>query len=309
MRQNKFLKLVTIFLLATIANVYGNVLNSKDKSLDKELQRIEQKNGSHIGLAVIDTSNNNRISYNGNKTFSMQCTAKVMGVAAILNQSRENTKLLDERVYYKGNDLVSWSPVTSKHLADGMTVKDLCKATLEYSDNTAMNLLVNKMGGLQAMNKFAKQIGNDSFRQDDMWPKEADGTPQDIKNTSTPNDMASSLQNLLFTNSLPNTQREDLKSWLKQCKTGNNRIRSGIPHGWVVGDKTGTGSYYGITNDLAVIWPPHCKPIIIGIYYYNTEKSATKNEQALGQIAKLTINELARSNSCLKSNLNLKKPS
>lgn len=308
MKQNKFLRYVLIFfILSSLHNIYGDTLtstgNSEKGKFFKQLLKIEQENHSHIGLSAVDMSNNHKISYHGDQRISMQCTAKVMGVATILNQSIANANLLNERVFYKNSDLVAWSPVTSKHVKDGMTVKDLCKATLEYSDNTAMNLLVAKMGGLQNMNKFAKQIGNNSFRQDDMWPKEANDTPEDIKNTSTANDMAMSLQNLLFTNALPKVQRKNLEAWLKQCKTGDNRIRSAVPHSWIIGDKTGTGAYYGITNDLGVVWPPHCAPIIIAIYYYNDQRNASKNEKALGQIAKLTLNELAKSNRCLNDGL------
>lgn len=308
MIPNKFFRHILIFLmLPTIYNVYGNTLpstgNGKNDTLYKQLLKIEQKNGSHIGLSAIDTSNNNKISYNGDKQFSIQCTAKVMGVAAILNQSKTDVNLLNERIFYKNTDLIYWSPITSKHVADGMMIKDLCKATLENSDNTAMNLLVYRMGGLQYMNTFAKQIGNKSFRQDDIWPKEADNTPNDVKDTSTPNDMATSLQKLLFTDVLPQPQRKNLETWLKQCKTGDNRIRSGVPQGWTVGDKTGTGSYYGITNDLGVIWPPHCPPIIIAIYYYNDQRRANKNEKILGQITRLTIDTLALHNQCLKADL------
>jgi beta-lactamase class A len=33
-------------------------------------------------------------------------------------------------------------------------------------------------------------------------------------------------------------------------KTGDNRLRAGLPRGWRVGDKTGTGN--GSKNDIAI---------------------------------------------------------
>ena len=143
MIQRNFFRYTLIFLiLSIIHNVYGDTLvsteNIEKDNLSKQLLLIEQENHSHIGLSAIDMSNNHKISYNGDKRISMQCTAKVMGVATILNQSTANANLLNERIFYKNTDLVPWSPVTSKHVKDGMTVAGLCKATLEYSDNTAM---------------------------------------------------------------------------------------------------------------------------------------------------------------------------
>ncbi|TAL00147.1 MAG: hypothetical protein EPO08_14620 [Rhodospirillaceae bacterium] len=52
---------------------------------------------------------------------------------------------------------------------------------------------------------------------------------------------------------------------MKNCKTGLNRLRAGLPHDWSAGDKTGTGSN-GAVNDLAIAWPPSRSPILIVAY-------------------------------------------
>lgn len=43
-------------------------------------------------------------------------------------------------------------------------------------------------------------------------------------------------------------------------------MRAGIPEGWRIGDKTGSGGH-NATNDIAVIWPPRRAPIIVTAYY------------------------------------------
>ncbi len=43
--------------------------------------------------------------------------------------------------------------------------------------------------------------------------------------------------------------------WLLANQTGASRLRAGVPPGWRVGDKTGTGNH-GTTNDVAIVWPP-----------------------------------------------------
>ncbi|MCW4442636.1 serine hydrolase, partial [Vibrio splendidus] len=48
---------------------------------------------------------------------------------------------IGRRIHYSQNDLVEYSPVTEKHLTDGMTVRELCSAAITMSDNTAANLL------------------------------------------------------------------------------------------------------------------------------------------------------------------------
>jgi hypothetical protein len=46
-----------------------------------------------------------------------------------------------------------------------------------------------------------------------------------------------------------------LTGWMRDNTTGGELIRAGVPDGWIVGDKTGSGGY-GTRNDIAVLWPP-----------------------------------------------------
>lgn len=273
-------------------------------SLINNLQYLEKETKGHIGLSVIDLNNDQHLSYHGDELFPMGCTSKVIGVAAILKQSMTNNKLLDERIYYKKSDLTNWTPVTQQHLSSGMTIDQLNQAAIEYSDNTAMNLLVVKAGGLNQINQFANNdLHNKSFRQDRNWPNEALAVPGGKLDNSTPNDMANSLNELLFGNVLGQEQKAKLQTWMKMCKTGDKRIRSGIPKGWEVADKTGTGYFYAVTNDIAVVWPPKCKPIILAVYYYRQDKKASKKEDMLGKVANIALHELAKNDACLKNQL------
>jgi beta-lactamase class A len=54
---------------------------------------------------------------------------------------------LNRVISYGASDLVAHSPITSQHVGTGMTLRDLIAAALQYSDNTAGNLLLNQLGG------------------------------------------------------------------------------------------------------------------------------------------------------------------
>ena len=60
-------------------------------------------------------------------------------------------------------------------------------------------------------------------------------------------------------------ERAQLARWLRTSTTGAALIRAGVPDGWTVGDKTGTGATYGARNDIAVVWPPGRAPIVMAI--------------------------------------------
>jgi beta-lactamase class A len=285
--------------------LFAAIQKTQSTSIQKKLAELEISSGGIIGVYAINTANGKHLQYHAKDRFPMGCTSKVMGVAAILNKSMNDDSLLSQKMSYTKSDLTNWSPITEQHLTSGMTVAELGAASISYSDNTAMNLLVKKLGGLKQINDFARSIHNNSFRQDNGWPEEAySGGRGNLKDSSTPEDMAKSLQTLAFTSTLAKPQKTLLISWLKANTTGDFRIRAGLPKGWIVADKTGTGSDYGTTNDIGIIWPPQCAPVIMAIYYTSDNKKAGKRDDLVAAITNLLINKLAESDPCIKGNMN-----
>ena len=90
-----------------------------------------------------------------------------------------------------------------------------------------------------------------------------------------------------------------LRPWLKKNTTGASRIRAGIPKTWLVGDKTGTGDY-GTTNDIGIIYPPGCKPIVISIYFTQGIKKAKPREDVIASATKIVIEAFSKKDLCLK---------
>lgn len=268
----------------------------------QSFEQFETSTHGKIGIYVINTANGERIEYRANERFPMGCTSKIVGVGAVLAKSRDDITLLSKQIKYTKKDLVSWSPITEKHVNTGMSVSELCEAAIRYSDNAAMNLLVKKIGGLGQINAFAHTLHNATFRQDHGWPEEAySGGSRNLNDSATPKDMVNTLKQLTFTKVLPQPQQEQLLSWLKNNTTGNARIRAGVPKNWVVGDKTGTGAIYGTTNDLGIIWPPKCAPIFIGIYYTSDDRTAVVRNDVIASATTLTISQLAKNDKCIRA--------
>lgn len=115
--------------------------------------------------------------------------------------------------------------------------------------------------------------------------------------------MEKSLQQITLGKVLAQHQKDLLLKWMKENTTGNLRIRAGVPKGWVVADKTGSGSEYGITNDIAIIYPPNCKPIVIASYFTQENKNATTKPDVLAYAAKLLIDDFSKNDPCIKSKI------
>ncbi|MBX9705509.1 MAG: class A beta-lactamase, partial [Gammaproteobacteria bacterium] len=163
---------------------------------------------------------------------------------------------------------------------------------LTTSDNTAINLLMKQIGGPKGVTAFARSIGDRRFRLDRWEPELNSALPGDIQDTSTPLAMATSLQRLGLESGLLNTQREQLQSWLKNNKTGDLRIRAGVPRNWIVGDKTGTCKF-GTTNDIGILWPPNGLPIVLAIYFTQNEENAAPREDILASVTRIILSAMS----------------
>jgi beta-lactamase class A len=250
-----------------------------------QLAWLEKESGGRLGVAALNTADGRQLLHRADERFPMCSTFKVMVAAAILTRDPSPLK---RRLQYEKADLVPNSPVTSKHLADGMTVAELCEATLQYSDNAAANLLMKQIGGPAAVTAYARSIGDNQFRLD-RWETELNAAiPGDLRDTTTPLAMARSLQKLVMGDALPLPHRRLLKEWMAGNTTGATRIRAGVPPGWTVADKTGAGDY-GSVNDIAIIWPPGKAPIVLAIYLTQPGKDDKLRPEIHGEVAKVVI--------------------
>lgn len=94
--------------------------------------------------------------------------------------------------------------------------------------------------------------------------------PDDPRDTTTPRAIAGDYLQIVLGNALTTDKRSLITDWLRRSTTGGHTIRAGVPDGWTVADKTGHGDY-GRVNDVAVVWPPGGKPLVIAIMSNRTE--------------------------------------
>jgi beta-lactamase class A len=294
-KRSFLLSAITTIFLCTCIPIFAN---TESLSIERKLAALEAPMGGKIGVFAINTANNQQIQYRANERFPIQSTFKVMAVSAILKQSMADTHLLQQKITYTKKDLVFWSPITEKHLADGMTILELCSAAMMYSDNTATNLIVKKLGGPEAVTAFSRSIKDNTFRVDN-WEPELTSDPNASRDTSTPITMAKSLQKLTLGNVLASPQREQLVTWMKGNTTGDARIRAGVPKGWIVADKTGSSNGYGISNDIGIIWPSNCAPIVIAIYSIHNKKATTPRDDVIASATRIVMNEFAQTDTCI----------
>jgi beta-lactamase class A len=217
----------------------------------------------------------------------MCSTFKVLLVGAVLSRVDAGEEHLDRHISYEKPDLLEYAPVTRANVSLGfMTVKALCKAAIEYSDNTAANLLLRTIGGPHRVTTYARSLGDSLTRLDRNEPSLNTAVPGDERDTTTPAAMAASLQKLLTGSVLSPPSRRELESWLMGCKTGIDSIRAGVPASWRVGDKTGSGAH-ATTNDIAILYPPSRSPIFVTAYYTGSSASDDARHEVLAEVGRI----------------------
>lgn len=233
---------------------------------DARLAGLERHYGGRLGVAIVDTGSERRVLYRADERFMMCSTFKLLLVGATLARVDHGAERLDRRIVFGPEALVSYAPVTSPHVgAPGLTVAELCRAAITVSDSVAANLLLKSLGGPSALTAYVRKLGDPQTRSDRYEPEMNRPTPDHVSDTTTPLAMLGDLRTLVLGDALSDASRRQLIEWLHENSTGDDLLRAGIPAGWRVGDKTGHGN--GATNDVAIVWPPQRKPLLISVYY------------------------------------------
>ncbi|WP_299002379.1 class A beta-lactamase [uncultured Shewanella sp.] len=271
--------------------------HSIDVQVMQKLLALENQYGGRIGLSLMNTQNNSAIHYRASERFPLASTFKVMAVAAMLKESESQPQLLAKKIAYTEQEVKDsgYAPITSKHLKTGMTIEALCAAALQFSDNAAVNLLMQQLGGPDEVTAFARHIGDTQFNLTRWEPQLNLVYPGETQDTTTPNAMSLSLQKLVLGDILQKPQRDKLKNWLINNTTGDTKIRAMVPSTWIIGDKTGSGRF-GATNDIAVLWPPKYNPFILSVYYVQQDIDAKNNNKIIREVTRslldiININE------------------
>jgi beta-lactamase class A len=253
-----------------------------------ELAALERRHaGSRIGVSVLDLASGKRINHRADERMLMCSTFKAIAAALVLYRVDRSEEKLDRRIKFTKGDLVPYSPATQPHAGEaGMTIAELCEATVTLSDNTAGNLILNSFGGPAGLTAFFRTLGDNVSRLDRIEPGlNAHDRPGDVRDTTSAAAMLETLRRLLFTDVLSPRSRSQLAGWLITNKTGDSRLRAGVPKAWLVGDKTGTsGDAQGNAHDIAVVWPRDRAPIIVTAY---CEIPAVQGDQRNAVIAEI----------------------
>ncbi len=248
-----------------------------------DLAALEVLSGGLLGVQLAHPVRGPVLSHRAGEQFPTASTIKFALCAAVLSGADAGALSLDDRIPVHARDVqAGGAPVSGRHVGKDITVRDLCRGSMVWSDNPAVSLLLPLVGGEDGLEAFLRTHGD------------ADTQPHRIRDgdsTTTPQAMVHNLRRFVLQDTLSRASRLQLADWLIENRTGDTRIRAGVPEGWRVGDKT--GGMAGVSNDIAVLWPlAGGQPWLLALYLRDSPLDAAARDAVLRRATMLAAAHL-----------------
>jgi beta-lactamase class A len=252
------------------------------------LAAYEHDTGGRIGVYAEEVTTGAKIAWRADERFVMCSTFKASLAALVLARVDQGLDQLQDLIAYGPDDLSDlYAPVARQNLAKGaLSVADMCAGAVEDSDNICANLLLARVGGPAALTRFWRSIGDGVTRLDHNEPMLNRSPPGDPHDTTTPAAMAGDLRRLVLGETLSPGSRERLIGWMRNCKTGADRLRGGLPKTWAIADKTGNNGKDAF-GDIAVAWPRPGAPVLICVYTQGGSPTAARAAAVFADIGRM----------------------
>ncbi|GAA4449324.1 CepA family extended-spectrum class A beta-lactamase [Rurimicrobium arvi] len=258
--------------------------------------------GSNMKLALYATEleTGESISVNGDTAMPMQSTFKFPLALAVLHQCEVQNIRLDTSIQIYATDLIenTWSPMRDSLGTKSfrLPLKDLLYFVTACSDNIACDVLFRFCGGPDQVDSFIAEKGfpdieirNTEAELHEVWQRQ-------YKNSTSPHAM-SELLLAFYKNKVVNKEHTDyLLDLMLHNKTGDARIRAGVPEGTPVADKTGTcypDNGPGTVNDIAIVTLPNGNHLALSVYITDAHVDVDHGQAAIANATRLVYRYFA----------------
>ena len=282
-------------------------------ALQSRLETLAGAYGEEVGLAVTDVATGWTAGVDADRPYPQQSVSKLWVAIAVMRAVDEGRINPDAVVTLGEADRsVFFQPVAYRIGPGGYqtTVSDLLRRALVESDNAANDRLMRELGGpdgvalaLQEMGLTGVKVG--AFERDLQaltaglvwqpdygigWNFQAarEALPRATRQAALDAYLAAPLDGAApgeITAALAALSRGELLSaastarvldWMAQARTGPRRLKGGLPGGWSIAHKTGTGQDFagasvGI-NDVGLLTAPDGRVYAVAVMMRRTWK-------------------------------------
>ncbi|RNF86839.1 class A beta-lactamase [Streptomyces botrytidirepellens] len=264
--------------------------------ITRQLRALEEEYAARLGVFAFDPATGATVAYRAEERFPICSVFKALAAAAVLRDLDRDGEFLAKRVHYTQEFVrkAGYAPVTGKpeNIEGGLTVEQLCAAAVSESDNAAANLLLSDLGGPTAITRFCRSLGDGTTRLDRWEPELNTAEPWRDTDTTSPGAIGKTFARLVLGRALTPEDRERLTGWLVANTTNTERFRKGLPADWILADKTGGGTQYGVANDVGVVWPPERTPLVLSVLSTKYDPQGPTDNPLVARAAALVADAL-----------------
>ncbi|MDN5724884.1 MAG: class A beta-lactamase [Propionibacteriales bacterium] len=285
-------------LAAAAASAAGATLSSPARAqpttgatptLDRRIAELEQRHDVRIGLYAKALNGGREIAWRADERFLMLSVFKAYAAAAVADQRliTPDRHVLERRVHLPPTAVAEGPTWFADHIANGYapTVAEVCEATVQLSDSTAGNHLMSLMGGTAALNRFARACGDRATRLTE-WEPELNRPGSD--NNTSPRGVGTGFARMLTGDVLGRPARRRITEWMLGNTTSKERFRAGLPKGWRLADKTGSGEDAS-ANDVGVAWSPDGRAYLLSMLTSSTRLDTEREQRIFADVARWSL--------------------
>jgi len=218
--------------------------------LEKSILDIDRGLDGVMGVAIVDLTDGHKYLLHANDVYPQASSIKICVLAELYRQAQQGKLKLTDLYTVNAADLVQDSDIMGG-LTSGVTqitLRDLATMMVAVSDNSATNVLIDRVG-IDNVNAFlnAQGLRDTRLRRKMMDLKAA---TEGRENVSTPNEMLNLLQALYRGEILNKEMTADFFKVLSTHK--DSWIPRNLPDDLKIADKP--GALEGVRNDSGVIF-------------------------------------------------------
>jgi len=257
-----------------------------EQKLERQLEAIATRVDGVVGYSVVDLNSGERITHLGAAVFPTASSIKIAIVYELFRQVDEGRVRLDETITLDRSKAVGGSGVLFELGTPTMTLGDYATLMVVLSDNTATNVVIDRLG-LDRVTARMQGLGlKDTKLRRHMMDVAA--ARRGDENVSTPDELVKLLQIINRGEGLTPASRDAALALLKKSKT--SRLRRGLPPGVEVADKP--GELEGVRVDAGIVFAKN-RPYVISVMT-TFLRSEVDGEEAIERMSRAAYEYFAR---------------
>jgi beta-lactamase class A len=278
---------------APLAQLLGAKLRAAVAEIDRGVDGV-------LGVAIVDLATGERILWNADHVFPTASAIKAPILLELLRQSQQagpglpgagSAARLDDAYVPRSEDVIDGSAILAglRFGATRLTNQDLATFMIAVSDNSATNVLIDRVG-MAAVNATLAKLG---LRETRLRRKmlDAEAVTRGHENTATPRELALFYERMYAGEVLDKAHREifwNMVSLPQQAGTGI--LTDEIPEDVRVAHKP--GSLDGARIDAGVVFVPG-RPFVFSAFI-SYARDGRAAERTIAELARRTYEHFAR---------------